>query len=43
MTYFKVSKKAESDLLNIGAFTQESWGSKQRDKYLDELNTKFHF
>ena len=41
MTIFKVSVKANQDLLEIGAYTQNKWGIAQRDKYLDELNDCF--
>ena len=37
MAIFKVSVKANQDLLEIGAYTQNKWGIVQRDKYLDEL------
>ncbi len=42
MALFKVSKKAEGDLLEIGRYTQTEWGINQRDKYLDEINRRFH-
>jgi toxin ParE1/3/4 len=41
MKLFKVSLKANQDLLDVGAYTQERWGVIQRDKYLDELNNAF--
>jgi len=37
----RVSKKADSDLLEIRNYTQEKWGIAQRDKYLDGINTRF--
>ena len=41
MAIFKVSVKANQDLLEIGAYTQSKWGNAQRDKYLDKLNDCF--
>ena len=42
MPQFKVSKKAEEDLLRIGKYTQENWGVSQRNKYLDEIEQQFY-
>lgn len=42
MPIFKVSQKAEDDLLAIGKYTEEQWGIDQRNKYLDEINQRFH-
>lgn len=42
MPIFKVSKKAGSDLLEIGQYTQNKFGIEQRNNYLDSINTKFH-
>ncbi len=41
MAIFKVSKRAESDLLEVGRYTQTEWGIDQRNKYLDEINQRF--
>ena len=41
MATFKVSVKANQDLIEIGAYTQKKWGVEQRDNYLDELNDSF--
>ena len=41
MAIFKVSVKANQDLLEIGAYTQNKWGVAQRNKYLDALNDCF--
>ncbi len=41
MAIFKISIKANQDLLEIGFYTQEKWGIAQRDKYLDEFNEAF--
>lgn len=42
MPIFKVSKKADDDLLDIRNYTHENWGTKQRDKYLYEIGERFH-
>lgn len=42
MSIFKVSQKAEDDLLEIAYYTDENWGKAQRDAYLDEINKRFN-
>ena len=42
MPIFKVSKKAEDDLYNIGEYTEDEWGIDQRNKYFDNINKRFH-
>lgn len=42
MPIFKVSEKAENDLFEIGEYTENEWGIDQRNKYLDEINKRFH-
>jgi toxin ParE1/3/4 len=42
MPIFKVSKKAEDDLFEIGECTQNVWGIDQRNKYLDDIDKRFH-
>jgi len=39
MATFKLTQKAEADLLNIGAYTLDRWGKTQASRYLDELET----
>ena len=41
MPIFKVSKKAEEDLFEIGEYTQNEWGIDQRNKYLDDIDKRF--
>ena len=41
MTSFKVTKKAFDDLINIGKYTQEKWGTLQRNTYLKQLDDCF--
>ncbi len=41
MARFRVSKKAQSDIRNIGLYTQQQWGHEQRRKYLSGLETRF--
>jgi len=38
---FKISQKAEDDLLNIGEYTENKWGLEQRNKYLDDIDKRF--
>lgn len=42
MSAFKVSKAAEDDLFEIGRYTEDIWGKKQRRKYLREIDKRFH-
>lgn len=42
MAQFKVSAKANSDLRDIGLYTQNKFGIQQRNKYLDSIVDKFH-
>ena len=42
MPIFKVSKRAESDLLEIGEYTEDTWSIDQRNKYLDDIDRRFH-
>ena len=37
MAHFRLSRRAEADLLNIGAYTLRAWGEIQTVRYLDEL------
>jgi toxin ParE1/3/4 len=37
MATFKLSRRAEADLLNIGAYTLDRWGDDQAVRYLAEL------
>ena len=41
MARFKVSAKANKDLLDIGLYTQYKFGIQQRNKYLDSIVAKF--
>lgn len=41
MPVFKVSKAAENDLFDIGKYTENEWGTEQRNKYLDDINERF--
>ena len=42
MSIFKVSKKAEDDLFNIGEYTKGEWGIEQRNKYFDDIERRFY-
>lgn len=41
MPPFKVSKKAYSDISEIGRYTQKNWGTPQRNYYLKQLDECF--
>lgn len=41
MAAYRLSPRAEADLLEIGAFTREKWGYAQADRYLSELEACF--
>ncbi|MFV2059001.1 MAG: type II toxin-antitoxin system RelE/ParE family toxin, partial [Thiohalomonadales bacterium] len=41
MCSYKVSRKAQIDLLAIGRFTSRKWGHKQRNIYLKQLDDCF--
>jgi len=41
MPQFRISKKAVEDLKNIGRYTQNKWGSTQRNKYLKQIHESF--
>lgn len=41
MPQFKVSAKAQQDLLDIGLYTQNKFGIKQRRLYLNDIANKF--
>ena len=42
MAIFKVSTLAANDLLEIGKYTENLWGKGQRNKYLDDIDSRFH-
>lgn len=42
MASFRLTEKAKDDLKSIGRYTQEIWGSEQRNKYLGALDNSFH-
>jgi len=39
MAKFRLSRRAEADLLSIGEFTIREWGMSQAARYLNELET----
>ncbi len=41
MAQFTLRKKAESDLLSIGRYTQKRWGIEQRNRYLNQIDVAF--
>ncbi len=42
MSTFRVARKAYSDLITIGQFTQKKWGTARRWDYLKQLDDCFH-
>ncbi len=41
MAIFSLTKRAMTDLVDIGRYTQEHWGPEQRNKYLTMLDSCF--
>ncbi len=41
MPSYKITKKAQADLLGIGRFTAKKWGTVQRNIYLKQLDDCF--
>lgn len=41
MRPYLLTTAARKDLVDIGGFTTESWGKRQRDKYLKQLDDAF--
>ena len=39
MGTFRLSRRAEADLLSIGRYTFDSWGKEQTIRYIDDLET----
>ena len=39
MALFRFSRRAEADLLSIGAYTLRTWGEDQVIRYIDDLET----
>jgi len=42
MPSFSLTKRAVSDLMEIGRYTERHWGTEQRDKYLAQIDACFH-
>ena len=42
MPSFSLTKKAVTDLLKIGRYTEEHWGQAQRNHYLSMMDESFH-
>ena len=42
MPAFRLTVKARADLLDIGRYTQQTWGRDQRNRYLSRLDEAFH-
>jgi toxin ParE1/3/4 len=39
---FHLTAKARAELIEIAKYTQENWGVKQRNTYLEQLDKTFH-
>jgi toxin ParE1/3/4 len=39
---FRLTQLAKQDLLSIGRYTQKTWGTEQRNRYLAMLDDCFH-
>ena len=42
MTPFRLTDRAGMDLIEIGAFTEQRWGRKQRNHYLAAIDKALH-
>lgn len=42
MAGFVLTNKAKFDLKSIGIYTQNTWGKRQRDRYLTAIDKSFH-
>jgi len=42
MVGFQLTRGARDDLKAIGRYAQRSWGRRQRDTYLTQLDRRFH-
>lgn len=43
MTTYRITPKAINDLKNIGRYTMEKWGKTQRNRYLEDIDKRFHW
>lgn len=43
MAKYKITLKADADLLDIWLYTNETWGESQADKYLRGLENRFRY
>lgn len=39
---FHLTTKAKKDLIKIARYTEENWGVKQRNSYLEQIDSVFH-
>lgn len=40
---YRITPRARDDLLNIGRYTERTWGKKQRNIYLKEIEARFQW
>lgn len=43
MTIFRLTAKANADLIGIAKYTEQKWGRKQRNIYLKQLDNAFRW
>ena len=43
MAKYRITRRAEDDLKNIGRYTQQHWGKAQRNVYLKNLENRFNW
>ncbi len=43
MNTYRVTPRAQQDLINIGCYTIEMWGKNQRNSYLKAIEERFKF
>ena len=41
MAKYRITPRAREDLINIGHYTQQHWGKRQRNTYLRNLENRF--
>jgi len=41
MPLYRVSRKAQTDIRDIGLYTQQQWGKEQRRRYLSGMEDRF--
>jgi len=42
MATFRLTQQAKADLISIARYTQNEWGTAQRNIYLQDMDNRFH-